>query len=473
MLDFEHLTILDLQRAMDLGELSSVALTEHCLARIDALNPALNAVIAVSPDARADARHSDTRRRRFGARGPLEGIPVLIKDTIGTRGMPTTAGSLALLGAESADAVLVTRLRGAGAVILGKTNPCEWSDYRGSRLPTGWSAVGGQTRSPYVLDRNPWGSSSGSAVAVAAGLAPVAIGVETHCSIVGPAATNGVVGMRPTVGLVSRRCMIIVSHAQDTGGPIARNVTDAESVFSAIVDHARPVESLQERDLAGLRIGAWRAFTEPESDRIFAAAIEAVRGLGATVVEHVEVDVKRATRAVMVELRHWVDDYLSKTPGKHPRSLDELIRFNEDEPRERVPQFGQDYFERARATTGDLDDPDYKRDRATATERARAAIDLAIGLGSLDAIMAPTATPSPALRDDDSGARHSGFPAAIAGYPSITVPAGLAYGALPQGVSFFGAAHSEPTLFHIAYQFERATRARPRPLFLPTLGLGV
>jgi len=496
-IDLEQATVLDLQDAMDRRKLTSTELTRFYLDRIRSLDPRLNAVIETSPHAVRDAVLSDLRRRFHGPRSPLEGIPVLLKDNIDTDDrLHTTAGSFALLKARPArDAFLVAQLRRAGAVVLGKANLSEWANFRSTSSSSGWSARGGQVNNPYVLDRNPCGSSSGSAVAAAAHLATVTIGTETNGSVVCPASANSVVGVKPTLGLVSRSGIVPISAEQDTAGPITRNVTDAAAVLSVVqgVDPRDPatgdaadfvdrdyLAALEPGALAGKRIGVWREPTaeNPEVEAVLDAAVAALQGQGAVIVDNVQLsgmDEVLAAQfpALLVEFKHDLNAYLAATPGRHPGDLAGLIEFNTDHADLELPFFGQEIFELAEATGGDLTDPEYQQQRATATGGARAAIDGAIAAHDLDAIVAPTNN-APWLTDLANGDDFTGFvssssPAAISGYPNLTVPAGYVRGDLPLGVSFFGSRFSEPTLIAIGYAFEQATQLRRLPSFLPTL----
>ncbi|HEY8452960.1 MAG: amidase [Micromonosporaceae bacterium] len=496
-IDLETATVLDLQAAMDARRLSSVQLTNFYLHRIRDIDPLLNSVIETNPHALRDAALSDVHRRRHGARSPLEGIPVLLKDNIDTADlMHTTAGSFALLGARPArDAFLVRKLRDAGAVILGKANLSEWANFRSLTSSSGWSARGGQVNNPYVLDRNPCGSSSGSAAAVAANLATVTIGTETNGSIVCPSGANSVVGFKPTLGLVSRSGIVPISAAQDTAGPITRNVTDTAAVLTVIqgVDPDDPatgdaapfvdrdyLEALDPDALAGKRIGVWRepAADNPEVAAVLEDAVQVLRDRGAIVVDNIqlpELDDALAAQfpALLVEFKHDINAYLAATPGSHPADLAGLIQFNIDHADVEMPFFGQEIFELAEATSGDLTDPEYLQQRATATGQARAAIDNAVAAHDLDAILAPTNN-APWVTDLENGDDFTGFvssssPGAISGYPNVTVPGGYVRGELPVGINFFGPRFSEPTLMALAYAFEQATQVRHAPRFLPTL----
>jgi amidase len=496
-IDLEQATVLDLQDAMDQRRLTSTQLTLFYLNRNRTLDPQLNAVIETNPQALRDAVLSDLHRLFLGPRSALEGIPVLLKDNIDTDDrLHTTAGSFALLKARPAqDAFLVERLRSAGAVVLGKANLSEWANFRSISSSSGWSARGGQANNPYVLDRNPCGSSSGSAVAVSAHLATVTIGTETNGSIVCPSGANSAVGLKPTVGLVSRSGIVPISAEQDTAGPITRSVTDAAAVLSVVqgVDPRDPatgeaadfvdrdyLQALDPDALAGKRIGVWRepAAANPEVAAVLDDAVAALEARGAVIVDNLELpglDEALAAQfpALLVEFKHDLNAYLAATPGKHPADLAGLIEFNIENADLEMPFFEQEIFEFAEATNGDLTDPEYLAQRATATNGARASIDDTVAAHDLDAIVAPTNN-APWLTDLENGDDFTGFvssssPAAISGYPNITVPAGYVRGELPLGVSFFGSRFSEPTLVAVAYAYEQATQVRRAPSFLPTL----
>lgn len=473
-----------LQRALASGTLTSAGLTAFYLERIRRLDPELHAVIAVSPAAAADAQASDATRAAGTVRGPLEGIPVLVKDNIQVAGMPVTAGSPALLDTEPDDAFLVARLRAAGAIIIGKANLSEWANFRSARSTSGWSTVGGQAVNPRGPGRNPSGSSSGSAVAVAAGLAPLAVGTETDGSIVCPASACGIVGIKPTTGLVSRTGIVPISLAQDTAGPMAASVADAAALLSvlAAVDPADPASrdldgSAERHDgarytgyldpaaLAGARLGVWRA---PSADAgvaieaVLDTAVARLRGCGADVRDPADLPGAGQIEgpeftAMLHEFKHDLNDYLVGLPGRHPATLAELIAFNQRHAQTVLARFGQEIFERAQACSGDPADPERTAARADATRLARAALDEPLAAGRLDAVVALTA--SPAWLTDyvlgDYDVFHTSTPAAVAGYPSVTVPAGEVAG-LPVGLSFTGPRGSEPRLVALAYAFEQA-----------------
>ncbi len=486
-------SIADWQALMESGAVSAVEIVEHYLARIDALDragPMLRAVLEVNPEAVAVAAALDDERHRTGPRGPLHGIPLLIKDNIDTGDrLTTTAGSLALEGHRAPrDAFLVAKLRAAGAVVFGKANLSEWSNARSTRSISGWSSRGGQTRNPYALDRGPCGSSSGSAVAVAADLVAAAIGTETDGSIVCPASVNGVVGVKPTHGLVSRSGIIPVAASLDTAGPFSRTVADAAILLSAMAgaDPRDPATRdaatrgaadyrrfLDGAGVRGARLGVVRSCCgrDEGTDAVFEAALETLRGLGVVIVDGVDlsgVDAVRAQemRVMRAELKAGIDAYLRERPDAPVRDLAAVIAFNARHAERVMPLFGQEFLEAARDEVG-LDDPAYQEALAAVRHAARDdGIDRALGEQRLDALVAPTATPAQVIDPAEPG-RLGGLcaaPAAMAGYPHVTVPAGYV-GGLPVGLSFFGGAWQEERLLAYAHAFEQAADARRPPTF--------
>jgi amidase len=495
-------TVADLKAAMDSGARTSAEIAQAYLARIDAVDrhgPAINAMIELNPDALAIAEALDRERREKGARGPLHGIPVVLKDNIDTADrMRTSAGSFALADAIAPrDAFVVERLRVAGCVILGKTNLSEWANFRGARSTSGWSARGGQTRNPYALDRNTSGSSSGSAAAMAASLAAVAVGTETDGSIVSPSSMCGLVGIKPTVGLVSRAGIIPIAHSQDSAGPMARTVADAAVLLGAMTgvdprDEATAgsrrkaygdyTKFLDPAGLKGARIGVAREFfgSNDRVDRVIEEAIAAMKDAGAVVVDPVTIRHRDKLDATELEVLHYelkadLNAYLRMAgTGVAVRSLADLIAYNERNAAREMPYFAQERFVEAQKK-GPLTDAAYRKALAANHRLARVeGIDATLAKHRLDALVAPTGGPA-WLTDYVNGDHYSGScsqPAAVAGYPHVTVPAGFAFG-LPVGVSFFASAYSEPTLVRLAFSFERAMNARRPPQFLATAPVGV
>jgi amidase len=498
--ELEEMTIADLQERMKSGKDSARSLAQKYLARIDSIDrngPALNSIIEANPDALDIAETLDKERKAKGPRGPLHGIPLVIKDNIDTADrMATTAGSLALIGSRPPeDAFLVRRLREAGVVILGKTNLSEWANIRCSYSTSGWSGRGGLTKNPYALDRNPCGSSSGSGVAVAASLCAAAVGTETDGSIVSPSSANGIVGLKPTVGIVSRSGVIPISHSQDTAGPMARTVRDAAVLLGvlavsdpadkatmddkrkALTDYTR---DLDPRGLKGARIGVARNYFgfDDAVDSVMSRALGVLKSEGATLIDPAEIPnmdkVSDPEQTVLLyELKAGLAAYFARLGKKAPvRSLKDVMDFNERNRKREMPYFGQDQFVKAEAK-GSLESYEYQEALAKCRRLARTeGIDAVMAKFRLDALVAPTLGPA-CLTDLVVGDRWRGeasTAAAVAGYPSITVPAGFIFG-LPVGLLFFGRAWSEATLLKLAYSFEQATKSRKPPRFLPTAQL--
>ncbi|HWW60257.1 MAG TPA: amidase [Thermoanaerobaculia bacterium] len=489
----EELTIAEMQG------MSSRSLTAAYLARIDALDehgPQVNSVIELNPDALDIADALDRERKSGRVRGPLHGIPILIKDNIDTADrMHTTAGSLALSeNIALRDAFVVKRLREAGVVILGKTNLSEWANFRSSHSTSGWSGRGGLTRNPYALDRNACGSSSGTGAAIASAFAAVGVGTETDGSVVCPSSANGLVGLKPTVGAVSRSGIIPISHSQDTAGPMARTVTDAAILFAAMTGidsldsvtarsrnhtHADYTKFLDRDGLRGARIGVARksfGFNDA-TDRVMKDAIETIKKLGATVIDPADIPTAgkfddSEFEVLLYEFKADLNAYLAQLPPHvKPRTLADLIRFNEENREREMPYFGQELFEQAEKK-GPLTDDAYKKALAKNHRLAGAeGIDAALAKHKVDALIAPTGGPvwcTDLINGDHYTGGYSSA-SAVAGYPHITVPAGAVFG-LPVGLSFFAGAWSEPTLFKFAYAFEQATKARRTPRFAATTG---
>lgn len=485
-------TITNLQASMQAGELSSVQLVNYYLNRILEIDPQLNSILEINPDTLEIAQNLDSERLSGEIRSPLHGIPVLLKDNIDTTdNMLTTAGSLALVDAPLPleDAFIVQRLRDAGAIILGKTNLSEWANFRSTSSSSGWSGRGGQTRNPYILDRTPCGSSSGSGVAVAANLTVVAVGTETDGSVVCPAATNGIVGIKPTLGVLSRSGIIPIAHSQDTAGPMARTVTDAAILLNAMlgVDTNDAITGqvenqvsndytvyLQNDGLMGKRIGVVRQLfnDNPLLNELMENQLNLLREGGATLVD-VEFNslpelANSEFEVLLYEFKNDINQYLQQRAGEY-QSLEQLIEYNRNNADLEMPFFGQELFEMAQAK-GDLLDEEYLTALQISKELAQAeGIDALINEHQLDAFVAPSndAASLIDLVNGDSASRNipSSRLAAVAGYPSITVPAGF-INELPIGILFFGAAFSEPKLLAIAYDYEQRGQARRGPTFL-------
>jgi amidase len=497
--EFAETTIAELQEGMRNGKLTAREIAEKYLDRIekfDRKGARLNSIIELNPDALALAAELDRERKTKGARSPLHGIPILLKDNIDTADrMRTTAGSLALADTFAPrDAFIVERLRAAGAVLLGKTNLSEWANFRSTHSSSGWSGRGGQTRNPYAIDRNPCGSSSGSGVAVAANFAAAAIGTETDGSIVCPASACSLVGLKPTLGLVSRSGIIPIAHSQDTAGPMTRTVADAALLLSALTgidprdratqtsrgkSHADYTRFLDPNGLRGARIGVARKFFgfNDKVDKLMSDAIDALKRAGAVVIDpadlpsHGKYD-DSEFEVLLYEFKADLNKYLAERGGGAPRSLKELIDFNERHREREMPYFGQEIFLKAQAK-GPLTSKAYLAALAKNHRLSRAeGIDAALAKHRLDAIIAPTGGP-PWTTDLVNGDHFSGgssTPAAVAGYPNISVPAGYVFG-LPVGISFFGTAYSEPVLIKLAYAFEQATKHRRPPQFTDSVEL--
>jgi amidase len=496
--EFEEITIADLQDGMKSGKYTARSIAEKYLARIDQIDkrgPAVNALIEINPDALAIAEALDKERKEKGPRGPLHGIPVLIKDNIDTADrMMTTAGSLALVGSKPPkDSMVAQKLRAAGAVLIGKTNLSEWANIRSGQSTSGWSGRGGQTKNPYALDRNPCGSSSGSGAGVSANLCVAAVGTETDGSIVCPSSTNGIVGIKPTVGLVSRTGIIPISHSQDGAGPMCRTVRDAAIVLGALTgedpeDSATAdscekmytdyTQFLKADGLRGARIGVVRknfGFSEAV-DKIMEAALDAMKKQGAILVDPANIETAgkfgdTEFTVFLYELKADLNAYLARLgPNAPVKTLKDIIDFNERNREKEMPFFGQDIFlkaqEKGPLTTQEYLDALQKNHQLARKE----GIDALMDKNNLDALVAPTGGPAwltDHVDGDHFGGGSSGA-AAVAGYPNITVPAGFVFG-LPVGISFFGRAWSEPELLRVAYAFEQATKERKAPRFLPSV----
>ena len=493
-------TVAELQAAMATGKVSAVQLVKAYLdriARIDKAGPKINAIIELNPDALEIAKVLDKERKTKGSRGPLHGIPVLLKDNIATADrMQTTAGSLALVGIKPPkDAFLVTRLRAAGAIILGKTNLSEWANIRSARSTSGWSARGGLTRNPYALDRNTSGSSSGSGAAIAASLAAIAVGTETDGSITSPASLAGLVGIKPTVGLVSRAGIIPISHTQDTAGPMTRTVADAAALLTALAgsdtsdsattpaaQHAQDYTTALRKDgLRGKRIGVVRSQFAAQGAPV-ASLIEAQLAMftaqGATLVDVAEIPNtakygESELTVLLIELKHGLEQYFKDyAPGSKLHTLADVIAFNEAHKDKELRYFGQELFIKAQAM-GDIHSAEYKEALANGLKYSREeGLDKVFAEHRLDAVLAPTGSVAwltDFINADAFGASFTS-PAAVAGYPHITVPSGMLHG-LPCGLSLVGPAWSETALIGMAYAYEQASLQRRPPRYLKTVNL--
>lgn len=489
--DYAEVSIAELQDQMHRGEVSSERLVSWYLDRIDAIDqsgPSLNAILETNPDALQIARALDEERRQSGPRGPMHGIPVILKANIDTADkMHTSAGSLAISDHRpTVDAFIVSRLRDAGAVILGKANLSEWANFRSERSSSGWSSVGGQTRNPYDTARNPCGSSSGSAVAVAANLTAVAVGTETNGSVVCPSGINGIVGIKPTLGLLSRNGIIPIAHSQDTAGPMARSVRDAAILLGAMAgtDANDPASvgladtpdnftsNLTADGLDGKRIGIIRSYygagSNPGVDDLFNQSIELLRSKGAEIVDDIEIDTadmgSASYEVLLYEFKTDLNKYLQQS-GAPLGSLAEIIEFNSANGDAVMPIFGQDILLKAQEK-GPLTDSEYLEALATSKRIAKSGLDDAMSEHGLDALIAPTNGPAWMTDHANGDTFHIGSSslAAISGYPSITVPAGFV-SSLPIGVTFMGAFGRDKQLIELAYAFEQAGAARRPPQF--------
>src|SRR5438067_1957926 len=505
-IDVDATTIPQLEQLMNTHRINAVNLANFYLQRIRQLNSTHNAVITVSPTAHADALAAD-RARRNGDHRPLLGIPIIVKDNIDTTGMPTTAGSWALAASTPADAFIAQKLKAAGAIIIGKANLSEWANFRSAPSSSGWSGIGGQTNMPYVLDRNPCGSSSGSGVAAAADLAVAAVGTETDGSIVCPSGANGDVGIKPTLGLWRRAGVVPISANQDTAGPIARNVTDAavllgaatgvdpdDSATAAQAGHAftNYTQFLNDHALQGKRIGVWRAGTYdpglvgPVVEPILHDVITALEAQGADVVDPTDIDLSATANefpALLCEFKSDIATYLHTyvhgtnpvSGAAYPQTLADLIAFDQAHQNLEGP-WNDAIFEAADATNGR--DADCVRLREATTPPVQEAIDQLMAANHLDAIIALTNGPAWPTNDDPNAGDLNGHfeyfvgsstAAAVSGYPDITVPAGYDAG-LPIGITFIGRRWAEPKLLGLAYDYEQATHVRVAPQFIPTIG---
>jgi amidase len=497
--ELDEITIAELQDGMKSGKFTARSLVEKYMGRIDQIDkrgPAINAIIELNPDALSIADGLDQERKAKGPRGPLHGIPVLIKDNIDTADrMMTTAGSLALVGSKPAkDSLVAQKLRGAGAVILAKTNLSEWANIRSSHSVSGWSGRGGLTKNPYALDRNPCGSSSGTGSGISANLAAVGIGTETDGSIVCPSSSNGLAGIKPTVGLVSRSGIIPISHSQDGPGPMCRTLRDAAILLGALTgvdpeDAATAVSAgkaqtdyaqyCDPNGLKGARIGVARRYFgfNDAVDALIEQSLAVMKQQGATLVDPADIETlgrfdDTELLVFMYELKADLNAYLARLgPGAPVHTLQEIIEFNDKNREKEMPYFGQDLFLKAQGK-GPLTEKAYTDALAKNHQLARTeGIDALMDQHHLDAIVAPTGGPAwlTDLVNGDHVAGGSSNAAAVAGYPNINVTAGFLSG-LPVGISFFGRAWSEPTLIKIAYSFEQATKARRAPQFLTSVG---
>jgi amidase len=499
--ELDEVTVSELQDGMKSGKFTARSLVEKYSARIQEIDkngPGINSVLEMNPDALAIADALDQERKAKGPRGPLHGVPVLIKDNIDTADkMMTTAGSLALVGSKPLqDSAVAQKLRAAGAVILGKTNLSEWANIRSSHSTSGWSGRGGLTKNPYALDRNPCGSSSGTGAGISANLCALGIGTETDGSIVCPSSSNGLAGIKPTVGLVSRSGIIPISHTQDGAGPMCRTIRDAATLLGALtgIDPGDPATAASAgksytdynqfcdpNGLKGARIGVARKYFgfSDSVDSLMEQALDVMKRQGATLVDHADIETlgkfdDTELLVFMYELKADLNAYLARLgPGAPVRTLKEIIDFNDRNRQKEMPYFGQDLFVKSEAK-GPLTEKEYLEALAKNHQLARTeGIDATMDKFHLDAMVAPTGGPAwlTDLLNGDHVAGGSSNAAAVAGYPNINVTAGFISG-LPVGISFFGRAWSEPVLIRLAFAFEQATKVRQAPHFLSTMGAG-
>lgn len=492
--DLNEITVDKLQQKMKNGDLTSVQICEKYLARIKQVDPILKSVIELNPDALDIAQKLDNERNDGNVRGPLHGIPIMFKDNIDTGDkMQTTAGSLALEGnIASEDAFIIKKLRDAGAVILGKTNLSEWANFRSDNSSSGWSGRGGQVRNPYCLDRSPCGSSSGTGAAVASNLCSIGIGTETNGSIVCPSGVNGIVGIKPTLGMWSRKGIIPIAHSQDTAGPMARTVKDAAILLGALAEfdpndakthiekgkiYSDYTQFLKTDSLAGMRIGIASEMIGFNSkvDVLFKEAVKSLKSLGAEIIEETTFEHRRkwgspSYQVLLYEFKADLNKYLAEHPKAPVRTMEEIIEFNKKNADREMPWFDQEIFEKAQSK-GDLSTEEYLTALKDSKKYAgNEGIDSVMEKHNLDAVIAQTNGPAWTIDwiNGDHFSGGSSSPAAISGYPNVTVPMGFVKG-LPVGISFFGKAWSEPKLLQIAYAFEQATKHRKTPTFIKTI----
>ena len=492
--DLNEITVDKLQQKMKSGELTSVDICKMYIDRIKQIDPVLKSVIELNPDTLEIAASLDRERNEGKIRGPLHGIPILFKDNIDTGDkMQTTAGSLALEGnIAPKDAFIIKKMREAGAVVLGKTNLSEWANFRSTNSSSGWSGRGGQVRNPFCLDRSPCGSSAGTGAAVSANLCAIGIGTETNGSIVCPSGVNGVVGIKPTLGMWSRQGIIPIAHSQDTAGPMARTVKDAAILLGALAEFDKTdaethlekgkifsdyTQFLDDAGLKGLRIGiaSEMIVSNRKIKVLFDAAVEVLRAKGAEIVEEVKFENRRkwespSYQVLLYEFKADLNKYLQEHPKATPKNMAEIIEFNKKNADKEMPWFDQEIFEKA-VEKGDLNSEEYLKALADSKKfSGKQGIDAVMKKHNLDAVIAQTNGPAWSIDwvNGDHFSGGSSSPAAISGYPNVTVPMGFVEG-LPVGISFFGSAWSEPKLLKIAYAFEQMTKHRKAPEFKKSL----